>query len=411
MLQFRFANDAEAGRYRDAGDMAGDLLIRGTKTLNAEQLAERIDSLGARISIVGSAQSVYLRVRGERENFVPTMQLIADIVRNPAFDEKEFGFVRDRLLNGIRNGGREPGQIADRAMREHFDGLPRWHASAYRSKEEQLAAMTALKLEDVRAFHRDFYGTADGEIAVVGDFDPEVATREFTTLFAGWPSKHPYARMRDPYFAPAQSVRRVFETPDKPNAVLTSQARFRMADNDPDHPALLVAARVFGGGVKGSRLGLRIREREGLSYYVGSGVIINPMDDNATFYMQGTAAPENIPRVEAAMKEELTRFIDKGITPTELADAKAELLSALRDNTTSDGGIAESLRLAMFLKRDPMWDARFVKAVEAVTVADVNAAIRKHLRPSDISYFIAGDFARVARDAKALAATKPPARQ
>ncbi len=399
-MAFHFGTDATTAPYRDAADMAGSLLMRGTRTLSAEALAQRFDDLGARVSISGGGRLAIVNVRATRDKLVPVLRLAADVVRNPAFDRREFDLKRDQWIAALESSGKEPGEIADEAMRKYFDQYPRDHPESYRTKEERLAAVRTLKLEDVRAFHDKFYGTANGEIAIVGRFDPAVATSALKELFVGWNAPVPYARDDPPFSAPARSVRQRFETPGKANAVITSQAKFRMKAGDPDHAALMVAFSIFGGGSMGSRLGTRIREREGLSYYVGSGTIISPTDDNSLFYMQATSAPENMPLVERAMTEELARFIDKGVTRAELADAKTSMLARLRDARTVDAGLADGQRLAMFLDRDPMWDARMEQAVAALTVDQVNAAVRRHIKPADVSFFLAGDFGGIRRTAK-----------
>jgi zinc protease len=140
-------------------------------------------------------------------------------------------------------------------------------------------------------------------------------------------------------------------------------------------------------------LGDRVREEEGLSYYVGSGVIISPEDANGIFYMQATSAPENMVRVEAAMREELQRFVRDGVTAQELEDSKAGLLSSYRDGRSNDGSIASSLRTNLYLGRTMQWDADFEGAVSRLTQEQVNEAIRRRLKPEIVSTFVAGDFA------------------
>ncbi len=393
---FHLGSDATLAPFREAGLMAGSMLMRGTTTLDAEALSRRWDELGARVSIAGDAQSVIVQVNAARDKLVPVLRAVHDVLRHPAFDQREFDLLHGQTISAMENESREPGAVADDAMRRYFDGYPAGHIRSFKTYAERLPEVRALRLDTVRAFHRDFYGTSHGEIAIVGSFDPAVATAELKTLFAPWSAVRPYVRPHDPFSAPARSVRRVFETPEKANAVVTSQAKIRLTAGSPDHAPLLIASRVFGGDAKASRLGARIREREGLSYYVGSGLIVNPEDENSIFYMQATAAPQNMPLVERAMREELARFVDKGITARELEDAKASVLSDLRDGRSTDGSLAAHLRLAMFLGRDPMWGARFESAVAAVTVDQVNAAIRRNLHPADISFFVAGDFAGAA---------------
>ncbi|MCD9004981.1 insulinase family protein [Luteimonas sp. XNQY3] len=391
-LMFHFGDEQSIAGRRDAASFAGSLLMRGTRTMTREQISQRFDDLKARVSVVGAGQMAYIGIDTDRDNLLSALRLAAEILRTPSFPEDEFEQIRSQSITGMEDRKREPGHIVDYAMRKHFDPWPSGHPRAVRSLDEELAGVRSVKLEDVRAFHRDFYGTADGEVVVVGDFDEAQLQRELDALFTGWVSPKPFVRTREPYFQPGQVIRESFETPDKANAVIVSRSNFPIQVDDPDHPALLVAARIFGGGAKASRLGDRVREQDGLSYYVGSGVIVSPEDDNGVFYMQATSAPENMDRVEAAMREELLRFVRDGVTEQELADAKAALLSSYLEARATDGSIASGLRLNLYLDRTMQWDADFERAIAGLTVEQVNEAVRRRLKPEAVSTFVAGDF-------------------
>lgn len=406
-IMFHFGDDASVTGLNSAGDFAGNLLMHGTKTMSREQIAARFDQLQARVSVTGGTRLALISLTAKRENLLPALRLAADVLRNPTFPEAGFEEMRMRSITGLESERRRPGHIVDEAMRKHFDPWPVGHPKAFRSTEQKLASIKALTLDQVRAFHRDFFGTAEGEVAVVGSFDPEEVKRELRTLFAGWTSPHPFVLSRDPYFQPLQVVRESFETPDKANAVVVSRSNFELDVDDPDHPALLVAARIFGGGSKASRLGDRVREREGLSYYVGGGVIVDPVEGNGKFYMQATSAPENMAQVETAMNEELQRFVREGVTAEEVADAKAGLLTRYEDARSSDGSIAGTLRLNLFLDRSMQWTADFEQAIRELNVEQVNAAIRRRIDPRQVSTFVAGDFAAAARKTASAAAASP----
>jgi len=253
----------------------------------------------------------------------------------------------------------------------------------------------ALKLEDLRAFHRDFYGTAEGEIAVVGDFDPAQMKQQLQALFAGWKSPRPYAPIHTRYTEVA-ARRALLETPDKPNAVLLGRSNLALKVTDPEYPAMMVVNHVFGGGALKSRLGDRIRQKEGLSYGVSSGVRADDSrqgtDDAGSLGLQAIAAPANMARVETAIREELRRLVDDGLTAEELADAKSGLLTQRQQARASDATVAGMLADQLYFGRTMAFTAELDAHYAALTLDEVNAAIRKHIRPDALSLFVAGDF-------------------
>ena len=402
-LVFRFGDEAAISGHTDAAAFAGGLLMRGSRQMSREQIDKRFNDLKATVNIGGGAQSAYVSVTTRREHLAEALALATDVLRNPTFPDSEYEQLREQSITGMEASRQEPARFAGEALGRHFNHRPAGHPHAFRSLDERLAATRAVKLEDVRAFHRDFYATAAGEVAVVGDFDPERLKPQLQALFADWKNGKPYVRIADRY-QPVAAVRESFETPDKANAVLLARSDFPLTTGDPDYPALVIANRVFGGGGMASRLGNRIRQKEGLSYGVGSQLGVPDQDNDSSLTIQATAAPENMARLEAAMREELERFVRDGITETELADAKDGLLTSMANARANDGTVANALRNNLYLGRTMQWTAEQEQAIGALTVEQVNAAIGRHIDPAMLSVFVAGDFAGATRKA----ATRTP---
>ncbi len=164
-------------------------------------------------------------------------------------------------------------------------------------------------MDDVKRCYADFYGASDSQLAVVGDFDPEQIARLAQDLFGDWKSPRPYARipLRIAEVAPVDDV---INTPDKANAVLRAGMLLRVRDDNPDYPALLLGNYLLGGS-SDSRLMRRIREKEGLSYSVGSFLSADSFFERGSFGLFAIYAPQNRARVEAALTEELRKALRK----------------------------------------------------------------------------------------------------
>jgi zinc protease len=301
---------------------------------------------------------------------------------------------------------KEPGPLAGDALATHFDPWPVGHPLHHDSIEASLAQLRALKLDDVRRFHQQFYGTASGEITVVGDFDPKAMRAQLESLFGNWKSPAPYAGIHTK-FTDVAPERRQIETPDKSSAVVIARVNTSLNDADADYPALAVANYILGGGAMASRLGDRIRGKEGLSYGVGSSLSADSSptgrDDAGALMIQAIAAPQNAAKVETAVREELARLGRDGVTEAELRNAVAGLLTQRRQSRAADGSVAGTLSNNLYLGRTMDFQAQFDARLAALTAADVNAALKKHIDPSKLSVYLAGDFT------KASAAPAAPA--
>ena len=252
--------------------------------------------------------------------------------------------------------------------------------------------MKATTLEDVRKFYADFYGASNAYISMVGDFDPAEMTKLATELFGNWKSPGTFTRVPNINKNTAP-LTQTLASPDKANAYLAAGFHFDMRDDDPDYPALLLGSFIFGGTAN-SRLWTRIREKEGLSYGVGSSIFVHPVDKFGSFSATAIYAPQNAEKLEAALKEELARALKDGLTAEEIATAKASYLQQLQLVRSQDSALAGKLVHNLLYDRTFLWDADFEKRLAALTPAQVNEALRRHIDPAKLSIIKAGDFAK-----------------
>src|SRR5262249_55203758 len=158
--------------------------------------------------------------------------------------------------------------------------------------------------DDVKKFHADFYGAGSSELAVVGDFDDKEIAKLAVELFDGWKSKTQFARIAEVYKDVAPTNQTI-ETPDKANAMFVAGMNLSLRDDDPDYPALTLGNYMLGGAFLNSRLAIRIRQKEGISYRIGTGLNSSSLDKSGQFTTTAIYAPQNVAKLEATIKEEI----------------------------------------------------------------------------------------------------------
>lgn len=382
-----------------AGSVAGAMLMRGSKTMSREQIAQRLEALRTTGNVSGSIQGAYIGFESRRDTLADALSLAGELLKHPTFPESEFEQLRVQAITGLEAARKEPGTAVAQALEAHFDPWPAGHPLAFRSLDDQIAQLKALKLSDVVAFHRDFYGTARGEIAIIGDFDPIAVKAQLQALFSGWRSPTPYVAIDTHYTDVAAESQRL-ETPDKANAVVAARGNLPLNDTNPDYPALMVANHVLGSSSLASRLGNRLRQTEGLTYGVSSSLSADSSpdgkDDAGNLLIQAIAAPQNVDRLIVGLREEMAKLVRDGITEAELSGAVGAMLTERQQARAKDEVVVDALARNLYLGRTMAWSAGIDAQLKALTVEQVNAAIRKYFKPDALSVYAAGDFAKVA---------------
>jgi zinc protease len=399
-MAFRFGDEKSLMHRVTAAQLAGSMLMRGTKKHTRQQIKDEFDRLKARVNVGGGATEAAVGIETTRENLPAVLRLVAEILREPAFPADEFEQLRQQMLAGAEEQRSDPQSIAVTEGSRIMNPYPRGDVRYISTPDEDIAELKAVKLDELKKFYDEFYGASNAQLTVVGDFDPKEATALVTELFGTWKSGKPFNRVTRSYMAIAP-VHRAIETPDKANAVYFATLNLDLRDDDPDYPALVLGNYMLGGGFLNSRLATRIRQKEGISYGVGSGVSASSLDRYGTFRIFAIFAPENAGRLEAAVKEELARMLKEGFTAEEVAAAKSGWLQAQQVSRSQDAELARRLNSYLFIDRTLEWDAAFEKKVEALTPQGIVEAMRKHITADKIVVVRAGDFAKATKAADA----------
>jgi zinc protease len=163
---------------------------------------------------------------------------------------------------------------------------------------------------------------------------------------------------------------------------------------------LVMGNYILGGGTLSSRLGVRVRQKEGLSYGITSGLSVSSQDQRASFTISAIVNPQNLPRLQACAMEELDRLLRDGVTADELNNARDGYLQALKVGRSSDSALAGSLGTLRHLDRTMLWEADLEKKIAALTPGQITAAMKRHLDPKKLVVVSAGDFGAAPEETK-----------
>ncbi|HEY1286782.1 MAG TPA: pitrilysin family protein [Burkholderiales bacterium] len=369
-----------------ACSFAGGMLMRGTQKKSRADIKDAFEKLNASVSVSGDGASIEVR----RENLLPTLRLVAEVLREPAFSPAEFDELKRAALSGAEAQRTDPSAQASLQLARHLSLYPKGHPNYTPDVEERIEWLRAATLEGAVGCYRELFGATGAEFSAVGEFDPGELARAVDELFGDWRTPSPFVRVPSRYFDRPATEKEVL-TPDKANAVLRAGINLRLRDDNADFPALVLANYLLGGSST-ARLPGRVREKEGLSYSTFSSFNASAFDEAGSFRIGAIFAPQNRSRVERAIREEVARAVGEGFSAEEVRAGKQALLEQRRMARTQDRALANRLSSYLFMKRTFAWDVDFEAKIAALTPAQVNAALRRHFDPAKLSLVAAGDF-------------------
>ncbi len=364
--------------------VAAEMFSRGTNDMNREQIEQQFTKL--------KMEGNPFDFTTDREHLAEAVKFAAHLILDSTFSEEEFKLLKSQLLTRTRAMTDDPGTKARDALNEHFNTYPAGDARHAETSAELIDELEKLTIADVRRHIKDVFQTGNGYLAVVGDFDPAEVQKLFSESLIGKKSATVAFERPVQEFKPIAAKRIVIDTPEKENAVLYTRVDFPANKDDADAAALYVADWILGGSTGlSNRLVNRIRQKEGLSYGVGSNLQLPRFGNRARWTVGLIAAPQNVAQAEASLMDEIRKASMDGVTQAELDAAKRGLLDYRAINRAQDRTLVGGwIRL---MEKDQNWSnsKELDDAIRALTLDDVNRAMKRFADAEKISVVIAGD--------------------
>lgn len=388
-------------RYGDLESLKGrapiaeqlpSMLKKGTKNLSRQDIDDALDRYRATLNVSGGPGQITVNLETVRGNLPPVLEIVKEVLRRPTFPEDQLALQQQALLSRAAQRRDDPRALATNTGQRKssvYDADDPRYIAALDEEEDRIKSVTA---DGIRELYSTLMSGTQGELSIVGDFEPDEVLPIVDGIVADWKSEHAWEHIpRIPVDNEEGEFQKI-NTPDKEQATYFATFTLPFRNDDPDYPALVLGVEILGGGGLSSRLGDRVRQKEGLSYSVGSAFGASAVDKRGYFYIFAIVNPDNADRLHHVIQEELNRLLTEGITKEELAAQQFGFLENQKRLRTADTTLTQLLGTHLQTGRTMQFTADFEKAVGELTVDKVNAALRKHIRPERLYTTIAGDF-------------------
>lgn len=367
-------------------ELTVSLLDKGTEHRDRFELARVLEDCGAKLKL--SSDGLYVDVSGRAlvDDLPRVMDVLAEMLRAPDFDEEEFEKARAQAIAEVQRRMEKTSAQASAALTRRL--FSSGHPNYNERPETVLNQLRRITIDDVRAYHDAHFGATEWTLAVVGDLDHETVGTVVEEAFAGW-APHDADPVHATEGDEAEEGRSVIPMPDKSNVDVRMGHAIPVRRDDDDYPALYVGNYILGGNFA-ARLMTTVRDEKGLTYHIGSG--LSGVSTRYAGYWQTsvTLSHDALEEGIAATRDVVRRFVNEGATEEELADKKTTITGSYAVGLATTRRLAQSILTNAERGFDVAYLDRFPDEIRALSLEEVNEAVRTYLRPDAMHEALAG---------------------
>ncbi len=368
------AGSASDGQQFGLSALTADLLDTGAGKWNADEIAQRFESVGAQFGVSSSIDTttVSLRTLTDKTLFDKALETMQVILTKPAFNQADFKREQRRTLSGLKQQEESPAALASIAF---YNALYGTHPYAH-PESGVIKTVSAFKAADIRHFYQKSYVADNAIVVIVGALSKQQAEQTAEQLLAGLPLGKRPETLPD-VAMPLKATQQHIEFPSSQTHVLVGlPGSYR---KDPDYFNLYVGNHILGGSGLVSKLFDEIREKRGLAYSASSNFM--PMLKPGPFLISLQTRNDQTAQALQVLNQTLADFINKGPTEVELTAAKKNITGGFAMRFDTNKELAGYVAMIGFYEMPLDYLDTFQQKTEQVTVASITEAFKRRVNP------------------------------
>jgi len=382
----------DAGSARDGSQfglsaLTSALLDTGAGKWNADEIAQRFESVGAQFgaNVSNDMASVSLRTLTDKPLFDKALETMQVILASPSFNEADFQREKNRTLAGLKQQEESPAELVKIAFYKALYGdHPYGHPTP-----GTIDKVSGLQVADLRNFYQKYYVAANAMVVIVGDLSKQQAEFTAEKLVSGL-SKGQKPELLPEVAMPVKADKRHIEFPSSQTHVLVGMpGTYR---KDPDYFDLYVGNHILGGAVLVSKLFNEVREKRGLAYSASSS--FGPLFRKGPFAMSLQTRNDQTGQALEVVNKTLADFIAQGPTEAELTAAKKNITGGFAMRFDTNKKLASYVSMIGFYDMPLDYLDTFQQNVEKVTVASIKDAFKRRVDPQLMQTITVGGSAK-----------------
>ncbi|MBK9316223.1 MAG: insulinase family protein [Acidobacteria bacterium] len=385
----------KAGAYFNPSDndalstLTASMLNKGTKKRTKLEIAESLDSTGARLGISANTFTVSLSALSLTRDLPLIVSTMAEELREPVFPADELEKLKQRIIASIKEDQDETRVRAYERMTQlvYPVGNP-FYCHPAETVIEQVERTTT---DHLREFYASHYGPESVVLTFVGDLNPDEVIAMVDQQLGDWTGPAARQIALDETPLTTASDRDYVSMKDKANCDVVIGHASRLRRTNPDYLAAIIANRALGQSTLSSRLGLKVRDEMGLTYGINSSFSESGIGDGP-FTISVTVSPDNIDLAIDTTLEIVRDYIANGIREDELRDEQSSFAGSYKIGLATNSGMANQIVNAELYGFGVEYIDELPSQIAALDKAAIDEAIRKYFHPEVATTVIAGTF-------------------
>lgn len=354
-------------------DLTGNMLDQGTQSKDKFRIAEQLENLGASINFSVGSNTLSFNAQCLSKDVPVVMALLAEQLREPAFSPEELEKLKIQRKGVFQRSLENTNFVARAKLAQIL--YPENHPNYQTPVEVLIADIDKVTVDDLKAFHAEFYGPKSLKIVAIGDLDSKKFENQVQKNFKGWTGGKTYQKAVP---APAsQKTEEVVFMEDKTSVSVSMGIPIGIGEEHTDYLPLMMGTYVLGGNFS-ARLMSTVRDKEGLTYGIGSNISGTTLSDG-NWSLFATFAPNLLDQGMASTMREVQNWVENGITREELEAKKSTISGSAKVRLATTRGLANYIHDLAQRGKPVSYADQYFEDIEALTLEQVNSTIKKYI--------------------------------
>lgn len=364
------------------------MLDEGTTTKIKHKIQEKLESLGANIEFYCGGLRIGFKATFLKEYTNDVIKILAEELKHPAFDAKRFVAVRKQLIGRLEQNKDTTGvQSSIAFLQELYD---KNHPNYPVSTKDKIKFVNKITIEDLKKYHDDTFGSNDFIISAVGDVDKKVLLKSIEKNLGGWKEKELNQVFFDSHVkSEHKKVTKFVTIKDKSTVDIYTGGRLDIDSDHPDFYKLALALAILGSGMT-DRLMSEIRDKQGLTYGIYSGLAGFEDNNNGHWSIWSTFAPKVLDKGRKGITKEVNGFVKDGITSKEFKVIKNRVVGRYLIALETTGGLSVLIQKIISDGKELSFIDDYVEIISEISKAEIDKVIKEYIKPAKLVFAGAG---------------------